>query len=226
MIRILVSPAPTEEEAEAFLGAFPFGEAEKNKILAKKHPQAKLRSVGGFMALAVLMTEAGLSPESFEVIRLEKGKPVFAGEGTPAFSISHSGELVSAALSTASSPIGVDIEEFFDREKSLPLAERFFSKKEARRVRPGYRRSYRFTRYWTRKEALAKQTGEGLIALFAEGKRSIDLIAADKGLRLGSLRLDTDLSSYQLSLCHADDGETVSVRTLGENIRRHPFSNR
>ena len=44
-----------------------------------------------------------------EILRQERGKPYFAGNGNVHFSVSHSGELVAVAF--AESPVGIDLQQ-------------------------------------------------------------------------------------------------------------------
>jgi 4'-phosphopantetheinyl transferase len=86
------------------------------------------------------------------------GKPTLPGTQWEA-SISHSGNLVAVALSTAG-PVGVDVELI---DEALPLEElrpQVLSAAEAA-VR-AYDTPGTFFRAWTRKEAVLKATGTGL----------------------------------------------------------------
>ncbi|MEE1757170.1 4'-phosphopantetheinyl transferase family protein [Streptomyces sp. SP18CS02] len=88
------------------------------------------------------------------------GKPGLAGADLE-FSLSHSGDRVAVALSLAG-PVGVDVERVADYP-DLPLAVLGPSERgELDRV-PASGRAAAFTRYWARKEAVLKATGDGLM---------------------------------------------------------------
>ena len=85
------------------------------------------------------------------------GKPFFAWEGAPFFSLSHSGSYVAFAVSD--SPIGIDVEDLSVHRKTdhRKIAQRFFTANETEWI--GDDRE-RFFRVWTFKEAYAKATGQ------------------------------------------------------------------
>ena len=92
-----------------------------------------------------------------------KGKPYFA-ELPLYFSLSHSGELVACAISEKE--VGLDLQEVTS-DSWQKLSKRFFSKEEqefllerAMTSEADARRD--FFRFWSRKEAYGKQTGEGV----------------------------------------------------------------
>jgi 4'-phosphopantetheinyl transferase len=85
------------------------------------------------------------------------------------FNISHSDWIALIAI-TRDRDIGIDLERIVSDPSHETLAERLFSQEEAARVRglpPGSRES-EFFRYWVRKEAHAKATGNGLTLPLAE----------------------------------------------------------
>ncbi|MFE7774533.1 4'-phosphopantetheinyl transferase family protein [Streptomyces sp. NPDC057445] len=89
------------------------------------------------------------------------GKPTLPGTSLE-LSLSHSGGHVMVALTTAG-PVGVDIEEVVVRA-DLPLS--VLSRTELAELDrfPASERAGAFTRYWARKEAVLKATGDGLMA--------------------------------------------------------------
>ena len=101
------------------------------------------------------------------VVRYElgpKGKPHLSGDlARIKFNMAHSDGLALVAM-TRDLAVGVDIERMRDLPDATALADHHFSEREcsALRAAPPPQRSARFLRYWTRKEAVIKASGEGL----------------------------------------------------------------
>jgi len=113
---------------------------------------------------AVLGSHLGSDPSELELGVAEMGKP-FLPESVLSFNLSHSGERVVVAV-TSRRDVGIDVEAMVDRGLELdPLAERFFTPGERAElgVREGSERAAAFYRCWTRKEAVMKADGGGLV---------------------------------------------------------------
>ncbi|WP_208827847.1 4'-phosphopantetheinyl transferase family protein [Streptomyces ficellus] len=91
------------------------------------------------------------------------GKPGLAGSPLE-LSLSHSGSRVAVALSLAG-PVGVDLEEIAAGDRAAELAPAVLSTAERAALErlPEAERAAGFTRYWARKEAVLKATGDGLM---------------------------------------------------------------
>ncbi len=94
------------------------------------------------------------------------GKPIIAtnsGYDTLSFNLSHSGPFALYAV-TRGRNIGIDIEHIRDNVDVGQMAQGFFSQSEIRSLEqtPQNNRSELFFKYWTRKEAFIKATGEGI----------------------------------------------------------------
>ena len=106
-------------------------------------------------------------PEEVRFAYSNYGKPRLADEddeGNLRFNLTHSHGLALLAV-TRDREIGVDVEHLRDMERDgEPLAERFFSPREAAVLRslPARRRREAFFHCWTRKEAYIKAQGKGL----------------------------------------------------------------
>lgn len=119
----------------------------------------------------VLGERLGLTPEAVRFSYSPAGKPFLApplGEEPPAdlaFNVSHSHELALLGLSYGRS-LGVDLEYRRNLPDLLEIAQRFFSPREAVRLRavPPAEQAAAFFRCWTRKEAYLKARGDGLMA--------------------------------------------------------------
>lgn len=94
-----------------------------------------------------------------------EGKPRVRGT-VLRFNLSHSADQAMVAL-TLDGDIGVDIEEFRDVAGCAEIARTYFSRSEFAELQllPAAEQSQAFLVCWTRKEALLKATGSGLIAL-------------------------------------------------------------
>ena len=126
----------------------------------------------GYIALRIMQRRilsqyAGMHPESLEFGRGRYGKPflILRCNETPLyFSISRSTGVALLAV-TGIGEIGVDIENVLDFHDRDAIAERFFSPRE-REVfdsLPFDAKNEAFFRCWTRKEALLKAMGVGLM---------------------------------------------------------------
>lgn len=82
--------------------------------------------------------------------------------GTLYVSISHSSSRVAVAI-TREYPCGVDVEQVALRGDRLPLTALAPTERAVLQRLPRTRRLASFIRYWVRKEALLKATGDGLL---------------------------------------------------------------
>lgn len=89
------------------------------------------------------------------------GSPPAAG-GRLWVSLSHSGDRAAVAVAWDTA-IGVDLEAITLRGTDLPLSALSATEREQLAGRPAADRLPAFIRYWTRKEAAVKATGDGLL---------------------------------------------------------------
>ena len=136
---------------------------------APKHRQAKIDayrfdsdkrlSLGAWVLLSAAFDRLGLpfDPSAYAVTA--NGKPYLVGSPYH-FSITHTGEVVAVAVSD--SPCGIDAEVI--ARQSRRIAERFFHPAESAYLAAFDSDAYdaEFTEIWTKKEAFAKLTGEGI----------------------------------------------------------------
>ncbi|MBQ6066455.1 MAG: 4'-phosphopantetheinyl transferase superfamily protein [Clostridia bacterium] len=128
----------------------PFGDALIDHIGQYRNPTVKYTSCSAWGLLYRMMKQNGL--EGGTVVFEKNGKPRFADDRF-FFSISHSRDVCAAAI--ADVPVGVDVEvcraNYNARlvERSLTVAEKALFDGD-------------FTRFWCRKEAVAKMTGRGI----------------------------------------------------------------
>lgn len=92
-----------------------------------------------------------------------QGKPALQGESDLFFNVSHTNGLALIAF-VKQRAIGVDVENVTRETEAERLAERFFSERERKALRPliGSELKAAFFRCWTRKEAYIKAKGDGL----------------------------------------------------------------
>ena len=106
----------------------------------------------------LLAADKGIVPREVDIRAGENGKPFLFGSGFPHFNLS---DAEGAAMQAyAGHPLGVDLEWISPEFDTEPIASRFFSNRECRRIQKKGREW--FFKYWTRKEALLKATGIGI----------------------------------------------------------------
>lgn len=174
------------------------------QILDIRHPAVALRrAVGQWLVALALRDGWRLDPSAYTILRPPGGKPVIEGHPSVHFNVSHSGDYVLCAASTA--PVGVDIES--RGLPRLPVARRFYHPAELAHLESlsPADQSRRFYDYWSAKEAFLKYLGTGLArplntfiveftpaaALLREGEH-----AAPLPLRLHPLAIDPAYSSF------------------------------
>jgi 4'-phosphopantetheinyl transferase len=133
---------------------------EKARVEQLRRPQDRVRRLLGAAVLRLAAGAAtGTDPAAVHVERhcptcpQPHGRPTLPGTGLHA-SISHSGDRIAVAL-TAAGPVGVDVEVVHAVDVEL-LAPSVLHPAERAADLPA------FFRYWTRKEALVKATGDGI----------------------------------------------------------------
>ena len=134
-------------------------QACRERLSRFRRQEDRLRSLcADHLAREMLSAKLGRSPDELVFRRTEKGKPYL--DGFPLhFNLSHSGDFVACAISEA--PIGVDIEAL--RPIREELCKKVCGADELAYVYPdGKFHSERFLRLWTAKEAILKQSGEGI----------------------------------------------------------------
>jgi 4'-phosphopantetheinyl transferase len=116
---------------------------------------------------AILACYLSVEPSRLQFFYGTNGKPALAdtsGKGTILFNMSDSEGLALYAF-TRGHDIGIDIECIRDIPEMYQIIEGFFSEKE-KAILNGFaigEKKETFFRYWTRKEAILKATGQGLL---------------------------------------------------------------
>jgi phosphopantetheinyl transferase len=143
----------------AFIHLLSQDERSRLSVLAPK-PAAcyGLTRVGLKLILSLYLNQ---SPTAIKIAYTPYGKP-FLPDFTLRFNISHTRTAQVVAL--AYWPVGVDVEDRTIPFTPLPIAKRFFTRCEYKRLQalPGTDQSLSFLHIWTAKEALAKAMGQKL----------------------------------------------------------------
>ena len=144
--------------------SLPFGQAEQERLRSIRNKTAFLQSLGGQLALQAL-TERRKFTNSLLLSRTALGKPFFTNQELPAFSISHSDSLATAILGDRhSGAVGLDLEFVRTTINTERIAQRFFQEEASKALAETQNQSDAFYLLWTKKEALAKLSGQGLSA--------------------------------------------------------------
>ena len=138
-----------------------------------RRPEDRDRFLAAHGALRLILGEyAGSDPTGLILSADERGKPFLADRRTPIdlqFNLSHSAGLALIAVAAARQ-VGVDIEHIRTMPDLDGVAQRVCTPAEraALSALTGRQRESAFFAMWTRKEAVAKATGEGIQAIVRE----------------------------------------------------------
>ena len=132
------------------LNAFPLGEADAERLRSIQNDRSLRQSVAARIALLFLCPSGGT------IVRGEHGKPRFAEDGLPHFSLSHSDTLAVAAISDE--PFGIDLELDRPELNTDAIARRFFSDGDLADLHT----HGDFFALWTKKGAISKCLGKPL----------------------------------------------------------------
>ncbi len=107
----------------------------------------------------------GISPKEVQLKEGHRGKPLLQEGRDLHFNVSHAAGLGLIAF-TAVGEVGVDVEAIHKEIEAVEIASANFTSREASMIsaaKTELERARVFTRLWTRKEALLKATGLGLL---------------------------------------------------------------
>ncbi len=137
---------------------------EQQRFAGVRHGQRRQAQTFGRAVLRRLLGAlTGQAPSAVELATAPGGKPHLLTQA-PAFNLSHSGDLLLLAVA-AGGRLGVDVEQVRQRAHWERLVERFFAPQEAAALRdlPTAQQLAAFHCVWTRKEALLKAEGSGIM---------------------------------------------------------------
>lgn len=176
-------------------------EAELQKSIRLLHVnKQKSYLVRRYYVRRILSCFSAESPEMLRFSQSGNGKP---GLNNIQFNVSHSKEYAIVVVHL--NPIGVDIEYIDPSFAFEPILKTCFNVEEQQFVTESEPR-VRFYSLWTRKEAILKATGEGLI----DDLSSINALD-DRTLRMGH--------AYQITTLFCQKQYLLSLATTGEDRR-------
>ncbi len=139
-------------------------DSERARVAAFLSPREQQRFTVAHGALRILAgRELGTRPAALTWIPGRYGKPELAPPWSGLHtSLSHSGDMIAAAISGTDRRVGVDIQHVVPGLDPVGLSARFFPPDEAGYVAAGRdasARADRFAHLWVRKEAVVKAAG-------------------------------------------------------------------
>ena len=163
--------------------------AEDVKVTVKTWSYDKL-----IEALCNLSATTDFDVQTLSYREGEKGKPYWEDSSLPYFSLSHSGDYV--VLVSAPSEVGVDLQQHRDISKTA-VSGRHFAKTEADYLASKDSEPTDFFILWTRKEALGKCEGVGLIPMLERDFLDLD---AEEYKPYYWMEID-GLTGYSMAIC-------------------------
>ena len=204
-IYFLSSEKLKSSDFSLLVDSLPFGDTEKNRLLAIGSSTYKWESLGGLTALSKLSKILDI-PLPTDVLRTPSGKPYFEN-GVRAFGISHSHGICAAALADgAHSEIGFDIEVINEKYNCKQISQRFFSPEEKLRFDLCGETPDAFFAIWTAKEARSKLDGKGLSTLISAKEAS-----GDVPIYLSQLTVSIDGKKVAVSVCSYSPDEPIKI---------------
>jgi len=131
--------------------------SEQKIISAKRDGTNSL--VAAFLVRYALKTVYGISFKKIEILRNEKGKPYLKNCPGIHIIISHSENIVVCAVSDK--PVGIDVQKI--KPISEAVMKRVCSDKELNEIRSSDNHVSSFIYTWTKKEAVLKKKGTGIL---------------------------------------------------------------
>lgn len=136
-------------------------EQRREEALRYKHTFGQFCCLKSYCMLQTLV--GSISPrlgyEALEFEYNENGKPSLKGQPEIYFNISHTKNAILVAISNE--PIGVDVEAF--RHPSDGLVEKTMNEEERALIASSANQDAMFTALWTKKEAVLKLRGTGIV---------------------------------------------------------------
>ena len=132
-------------------------EQRRQEALRYKHLFGQFACLKSWLMLEELLKPLGI--QDLEMNYNEHGKPFLTRHPEIHFNLSHCKNGIAVVVN--SSPVGIDIESF--RNSNLALIKRTMNPTEAEWIQASSAPIEAFTQYWTKKEAVVKWRGTGLV---------------------------------------------------------------
>lgn len=145
----------TEAEVQRMLPLV--DEQRRNEALRYKHLFGQFACLKSWLMLKELLRPLGIKDLKME--HNEHGKPFLVNHPDVHFNLSHCKNGIAVVVDF--SPVGIDIESF--RRSNLALIEKTMNPTEAEWIHASSDPVEAFTQYWTKKEAVVKLRGTGII---------------------------------------------------------------
>ncbi len=180
LVRVWIAPVDVTPETAARCRSV-LDDSERDRAAAFLSPRDQQRFTVAHGALRILAGRVlGTRPAALTWAAGRYGKPELVSPWSGLqTSLSHSGGLVAAAIST-DRPVGVDVQHLVPGVDTVGLAGRFFPPDEAGYVAAGRdenARADRFAHLWARKEAVVKSAGGRLWPNLKIAVRSRDVVS-------------------------------------------------
>lgn len=176
-------------------------------------PRGRRRQAAREQRAAILASYLGVAASEVALVETETGKPALADRSLE-FNLSHSGTLAVLAVSR-SLPVGVDLEV---RRDSIDLTKGIrdrCTEREGRHVLAAADPHDEWVRLWTRKEAVVKADGTGVLDQLADVDVLEEQVRCVDGAVDGSWRcldLDPPASGFHLALAVPDVPDVLVIQ--------------
>ena len=132
-------------------------EQRRTEALHYRHIFGQYACLKSWLMLKDMLKQLGIS--NMETSTNAHGKPYLVHYPNVHFNLSHCKNGIAVAVDNA--PIGIDIESF--RKSNLALLHKTMNPAEAEWITASAEPVAAFTQYWTKKEAVVKLRGTGLV---------------------------------------------------------------
>lgn len=190
---------------------------EKRKAVRFRREEDRQVYVGGRGLLRVLVGEClDLLPSEIIIREGRFGKPYLGGyEDTFQFNLSNSGSKVAIAVNPAGNSVGIDLEVLNPDFEYWEIAAHYFTTSECDQIY-----SHRdFYKSWTKKEALLKVTGVGLV----DDLNKLDMSKEINFVEAKDERL-SDYKNEKYTLYTLDNEQIILTLAVGDAHPRYVHS--
>ena len=170
-------------------------ESRKKKVNNFRFEKDKKLSAGAYLLLDKMLKEEDIANPAFKIDKY--GKAYISNYENVYFNLSHSGKLVSCAISDME--VGVDV-EYNDPTIDLDIAKNYFYNSEYENIMKAENPPDEFFKYWVLKESYMKYTGLGFNLPLDSFEIIIDSKITLKNKKHPKFSL-FDVQEYKLATC-------------------------